>query len=140
MTRKLVNARPAKVTHPSLGRRPAGYIEWLADVKERVRAAQQRAALAVNHELLRPYWGIGRDILDRQVAGTWGEGIVDQVAADLRAEFPSMKGFSRSNLKSLRAFAQAWPGPEFGQQPVGPIPWGHNLVLLTKLKDREVQE
>jgi len=70
------------------------------------------------------------------VAGTWGEGILDQVATDLRAEFPSMKGFSRLNLKYMRAFAQAWPNPEFGQQPVGQIPWGHNLVLLTKLKDK----
>jgi hypothetical protein len=45
--------------------------------------------------------------------------IVDQVAVDLRAEFPSMKGFSRSNVKYMRTFAQAWPDPEFGQQPVG---------------------
>lgn len=67
-------------------------------MKAGVRAAQQRAALAVNRELLQLYWGIGRDVLDRQVAGTWGEGIVDQVATDLRVEFPSMKGFSRSNL------------------------------------------
>lgn len=126
----------AKGTPPSLIVRPAGYTEWLAEVKARVHAAQQRAALAANHELLRLYWGIGRDILERQAAGTWGDGILDQVSADLRAEFPAMKGFSRSNLKYMRTFAEAWPEPEFGQQPVGQIPWGHNLVLLTKLKDR----
>jgi predicted nuclease of restriction endonuclease-like (RecB) superfamily len=125
-----------KVPPPSLIARPAGYAEWLAEVKARVHAAQQRAALAANHELLRLYWGIGRDILERQAVGTWGDGILDQVSADLRAEFPAMKGFSRSNLKYMRAFAEAWPEPEFGQQPVGQIPWGHNLVLLTKLKDR----
>jgi predicted nuclease of restriction endonuclease-like (RecB) superfamily len=125
-----------KVPPPSLIARPAGYAEWLAEVKARVHAAQQRAARATNHELLRLYWGIGRDILDRQAVGTWGDGILDQVSADLRAEFPAMKGFSRSNLKYMRAFAEAWPEPEVGQQPVGQIPWGHNLVLLTKLKDR----
>jgi predicted nuclease of restriction endonuclease-like (RecB) superfamily len=139
VSKKVAKSRAAKVAPAGLGRRPAGYAEWLADVKDRVRAAQQRAALAVNQELLRLYWGIGRDILDRQVKGTWGEGILDQVATDLRAEFPSMKGFSRSNLKYMRAFAQAWPDPEFGQQPVGQIPWGHNLVLLTKLKDRDAR-
>jgi predicted nuclease of restriction endonuclease-like (RecB) superfamily len=93
----------------------------------------------VNHELLRVYWGIGRDILAWQVAGTWGEGIVDQVAADLRAELPSMKGFSRSNVMYMRAFAQAWPGPSVVQQPVGQLPWGHNLVLLTKLKEQKAR-
>jgi cysteine-rich repeat protein len=144
VTKKLATKKPAKppaatAAPPSLARRPAGYPEWLADVKDRVRVAQQRASLSVNRELLRLYWGIGRDILDRQVAGTWGEGIVDQVAADLRAEFPSMKGFSRSNLMYMRAFAEAWPDPAFVQQPVGQIPWGHNLVLLTKLKDKNAR-
>jgi predicted nuclease of restriction endonuclease-like (RecB) superfamily len=129
----------AEAVPPSLLARPAGYVEWLADVKARVHAAQQRASLAVNNELLRLYWSIGRDIMERQSSGAWGDGILDQVSADLRAAFPSMKGFSRSNLKYMRAFAQAWPDPEFGQQPVGQIPWGHNVVLLTKLKDRNAR-
>lgn len=124
---------------PSLSARPAGYAEWLAEVKARVHAAQQRAALAVNHELVRLYWQLGRDILDRQAAGTWGDGILDQVSTDLRAAFPEMKGFSRSNLKYMRVFAEAWSEPEIGQQPVGQLPWGHNVVLLTKLKDHDLR-
>jgi len=120
-----------KLTPPSLSARPAGYAEWLTEVKSRVHAAQQRAVLAANHELLRLYWGIGRDILERQAREGWGGGIVEQVSADLRAEFPAMKGFSRANLMYMRAFAEAWPEPEFVQQPVGQIPWGQNCVLLT---------
>lgn len=108
-------------------------------MKARIHAAQQRAALAVNRELLALYWQLGRDILERQTAGSWGDGILDQVSTDLRAAFPDMKGFSRSNLKYMRAFAEAWPEGDFGQQPVGQLPWGHNLVLLTKLKDREAR-
>ena len=46
--------------------RYCGYAEWIADVKLRIRAAQQRAALAVNKEMLQLYWQIGRDILERQ--------------------------------------------------------------------------
>ncbi|MDP2027395.1 DUF1016 N-terminal domain-containing protein [Sulfuriferula sp.] len=45
------------------------------------------------------------------------------------------KGFSRANLMYMRAFAEAWPDAEIVQQAVGQLPWGHNLVLLTKLKD-----
>jgi predicted nuclease of restriction endonuclease-like (RecB) superfamily len=115
---------------------PDGYPAWIAEVKQRIHAARQRASLAVHRELVGLYWSIGRDILDRQQRAGWGAGIVDQVAADLRAAFPEMKGFSRSNLMYMRAFAEAWPDPEaFVQQPVGQLPWGHHLVLLTRLKD-----
>jgi predicted nuclease of restriction endonuclease-like (RecB) superfamily len=117
---------------------PAGYAEWIADVKLRIRAAQQRAALAVNKEMLLLYWQIGRDILDRQAEAGWGTGILSRIEADLRAEFPEMRGFSRSNLKYMRAFAEAWPDPTaIGQRFVGQLPWGQNITLLTKLKTRE---
>lgn len=122
-----------------LERKPPGYAEWLTDLKTRIHAAQQRAVLAVNRELLLLYWELGRDILARQAQEGWGAGIIDQVSFDLRSAFPDMKGFSRSNLKYMRAFAEAWPDKAIGQQPVGQLPWGHNLVLLTKLKTAEAR-
>ncbi|MBL8783549.1 MAG: DUF1016 family protein [Deltaproteobacteria bacterium] len=124
---------------PDLTPRPEGYAEWLADLKARIVSAQQRAALAVNQELLHLYWRLGRDLRDRQAQGTWGAGIVEQLSADLRRAFPDMKGFSRSNLSYMRAFADAWPEDAIIQQPVGQLPWGHNVVLLTKLKDRDAR-
>lgn len=36
----------------------------------------------------------------------------------------------------VRAFAEAWNADEIVQQPVGQLPWGHNVLLLTRLKDR----
>jgi predicted nuclease of restriction endonuclease-like (RecB) superfamily len=117
---------------------PAGYAAWIADVKLRIRAAQQRAALAVNKELLQLYWQIGRDILDRQAEAGWGTGVLSRIEADLRVEFPEMRGFSRSNLAYMRAFAEAWPDPNvIVQRFVGQLPWGQNITLLTKLKTRE---
>jgi predicted nuclease of restriction endonuclease-like (RecB) superfamily len=118
---------------------PDGYAEWLNDVKTRIHSAQQRASLAVNRELLALYWQLGRDILERQRRHGWGAGIVDKLSVDLRTAFPNMKGVSRANLMYMRAFAEAWPEVEFVQQPVGQLPWGHNLVLLTKLKDRDAR-
>lgn len=116
--------------------RPEGYAVWLNEVKQRVHAAQQRAGLAVNPELLQLYWQLGRDILDRQAREGWGKGIIEQVSTDLRAAFPEMKGFSPSNLWNMRASAEAWPEFPILRQAVGELPWGHNLVLLTKLKDQ----
>lgn len=114
--------------------RPPGYAEWLTDLKARIHAAQQRASLAVNRELLLLYWQLGRDILERQSRAGWGARIVEQISRDLRTAFPELRGFSRTNLLYMRAFAEAWPDFAIVQQAVGQLPWGHNLVLLTKLK------
>ena len=114
---------------------PSGYADWLAELKTRIHTAQQRAALAVNRELVLLYWQIGRDILERQAKQGWGAKVIARLAHDLRTAFPDMKGFSRANLMYMRAFAEAWPDAEIVQQAVGQLPWGHNLVLLTRLKD-----
>jgi predicted nuclease of restriction endonuclease-like (RecB) superfamily len=116
---------------------PADYAAWLAELKTRIHTAQQRATLAVNRELVLLYWQIGRDILDRQGREGWGAKVIERLAQDLRNAFPDMKGFSRANLMYMRAFAEAWPDAEIVQQAVGQLPWGHNLVLLTKLKTPE---
>jgi predicted nuclease of restriction endonuclease-like (RecB) superfamily len=116
-----------------------GYLELLDEIRSKVRAAQVRAALAVNRELVLLYWQIGREILARQGEAGWGAKVVDRLAVDLRREFPEMKGFSSRNLKYMRSFALAYPDEPFVQQPVAQIPWGHNVVLLDKLKDVETR-
>ena len=117
----------------SLGQAPAGYADWLADLKGRIQQAQQRAARAVNRELVLLYWQIGQDILARQAAQGWGAKVIERLAHDLRAAFPDMKGFSPRNLKYMRAFAEAWPDAEFVQGALAQLPWYHQLALLDKL-------
>ena len=116
------------------------YQHWLKKLKTQIITAQQRASLSVNQELLKLYWHIGNDILQRQQQQGWGSKVIEQLAKDLRQAFPNLKGFSRSNLLYMRSFAENWA--DFNdnpivQQAVGQIPWGHNLVLLSKLKDKQ---
>jgi predicted nuclease of restriction endonuclease-like (RecB) superfamily len=118
---------------------PAGYAEWLTELKLRVHSARQRVATAVNRELVDLYWKIGRDILAQQATQGWGAKVIERLAHDLRTAFPEMKGFSRANLMYMRAFAEAWPDEEIVQQAVGQLPWGHNLVLLSKLKTAQLR-
>lgn len=118
---------------------PGGYSDWLAEVKTRIREARLRASLSVNTELIGLYWRIGRDILERQGRHGWGAKVVDRLAADLRAEFQGVRGFSRANLLYMRAFAEAWPDPSIVQRVVGRLPWGQNIELLTKLKDPAIR-
>lgn len=113
------------------------YANLLTSIKERIRTAQVRAALAVNRELVLLYWNIGREILVRQREEGWGAKVVERLASDLRSEFPKMQGLSPRNLKYMRAFAEAWPEDDFVQQAVAQLPWGHNVRLLDRLKSQE---
>lgn len=119
----------------SLFQSDEAYTAFLRSLKERVRQAQIRAALAVNKELILLYWQIGSEILTRQQQEGWGAKIIDQLAKDLKREFPDVKGFSTRNLKYMRAFAEAYPDEKFVQQVAAQIPWFHNCILLDKVKD-----
>lgn len=115
------------------------YKQWLSDLKTRIHQAQQRASLSVNRELVLLYWQIGSDICQRQEKQGWGAKVIEQLSHDLRVAFPEMKGFSRANLMYMRSFAKNWSQDDIVQQAVGQLPWGHNVVLLTKLKERDLR-
>ena len=129
----------------------------LADVKGCIQSAQTRAVLAVNAELVRLYWDIGRIIDDRQRREGWGTGVIPRLAKELKNELPEVKGFSERNIGSMIAFARAYPEPEaILQQPVAKlpsepivpqpvaqltdsllwaVPWAHHVIIMQKVKD-----
>lgn len=119
-----------------------GYSELLHELKEKIARAQLKAAVSVNEELIRLYWDIGKTIVERHRKEKWGTKTVDSIGIDLQKSFPGMGGFSRSNVFYMRSFYLAY---EIVQQPVGQldilpifrIPWGHNIVLITRLKNND---
>ena len=113
---------------------PDDYATLLLTLKERIRTARLRAAVAVNQELILLYWAIGRDILARMSAEGWGAKVVQRLARDLRRDFPDMTGLSARNLAYMRAFAEAYPDRQIVQQVVAQLPWGHNVRLLDTLR------
>lgn len=119
---------------------PDGYADWLKSLKTDIARAQQRAGLLVNAELIQLYGRIGRDILQRQETQGWGAKVIDRLARDLKDAFPHMRGWSSSNLKYMRFFAQHCPDGQFGQQAADQLPWFHVVVLLTKLNNPEERE
>jgi predicted nuclease of restriction endonuclease-like (RecB) superfamily len=116
---------------------PEGYDAFVRGLKERIRSAQVKAALAVNQELILLYWQIGRDILSRQQEQGWGAKVIERLSQDLKHEFPDGSGFSSRNLKYMRAFAEAYPDEALVQRSVALMPWRHNIVLLEKLKSSD---
>jgi predicted nuclease of restriction endonuclease-like (RecB) superfamily len=158
---------------------PADYADFVTGLKERIRSAQITAARAVNRELILLYWDIGRAIVEKQQTARWGDAVVERLAADLRAEFPDMRGFSGRNLREMKRFWLAYSDPKFWQQAVAKldetgtetvfwqqlvaksaspataarrilaqpvpetesirqlvaeIPWGHHMLILSKLE------
>ena len=81
----------------------------LADVKGRIQAAQTRAVLTVNQELVRLYWDIGRIIDERQQKAGWGAGVIPRLALALKNELPELKGFSERNIELMLAFHREYP-------------------------------
>jgi predicted nuclease of restriction endonuclease-like (RecB) superfamily len=135
------------------------YADLLKDVKSRIQHAQTRAVLAVNAELVRLYWDIGRELDARQNEEGWGAGVIPRLAKDIHNELPEVKGFSERNIGLMISFHRAYPNPSvILQQPVAKlgaagtvqqavaqvtvdasllwsIPWGHHAVLIAKVKD-----
>ncbi|MEK7833937.1 MAG: DUF1016 N-terminal domain-containing protein, partial [Acidobacteriota bacterium] len=119
----------------------AGYEEFLSDLKQRIRSTQIKAAIAVNSELIALYWELGKRIVSKQEKTGWGEAFLDRLSEDLMREFPGVQGFSRRNLYRMRALYLAYrDAAEFVPQLVAQIPWGHNLVILEKIKDSVERE
>lgn len=113
-----------------------GYETFLQQLKERVRGSQLRAAVAVNSELIGLYWELGKSIVEQQEHAGWGDAVLDRLSKDLAVAFPEMKGFSRRNLYRIRALYLAYRSEcEFVPQAVAQIPWGHNILILEKVKD-----
>lgn len=111
------------------------YKQLIQDLKEKVRSARMRAMLAVNTEQVKLYWEIGRAIIDQQAGAKWGSKVIEQISNDLRSAFPDMKGFSTTNLKRMRLFAESYSDFEKGARLMHLLPWGHIVTLLHKVKD-----
>lgn len=126
------------------------YKDWLIELKQKVRKAQLKAAVAVNTELIMLYWELGKMITEKQTA--WGSKFLPQLAKDLTSEFPDMQGFSETNLKYCRLFYQytkkspqvednftSTIRPQAEDELLLPvfkqIPWGHIKLIINKIKD-----
>ena len=97
---------------------PPDYTAFLADLKKRILQARTSAARAVNRDLILLYWDIGRGIVEKQQTAGWGEAVVERLAADLRVEFPDMRGFSVANLWRMKQFYLAHTSHDFLSQAV----------------------
>jgi predicted nuclease of restriction endonuclease-like (RecB) superfamily len=79
-----------------------GYVQWMADIKQRFRQSQVKASVHVNTAMLEFYWSLGRDIVELRAESKWGNGFFNQLSLDLKTAFPNETGFSVTNLKYMK--------------------------------------
>jgi len=114
------------------------YKNWLENIKHKIKAAQIKAAVSVSSQMLEMYWQLAEEIVIKQKTANWGEAVLEQLSVDLKLSFPSIKGFSRRNLYAIRQWYLFYSAKhEFVPQVVAQIPWGHNRLIISKVKNIE---
>jgi predicted nuclease of restriction endonuclease-like (RecB) superfamily len=107
-----------KKTNESMLMTSPEYRQFIEELKSRVISARICAARAMNSDVIRLYWDIGRGIVEKQKTLGWGDAVVPMVATDLRRAFPAKRSFSPDNLWRMRQFYIAYSCPEFLGQAV----------------------
>lgn len=118
------------------------YKNWISELKQRIRQSQIKAAVKVNTELIRMYWELGKDIVEKQAEAKWGSGFFKQLSDDLNNEFKNMQGFSITNLKYMKRFFLFYNQNNKIRHQVGDeltkllcaIPWRHQIEIFTKVQ------
>lgn len=110
------------------------YKEALQEALECIKAAQYSAVVSANHALLHRNWRIGKIITDKS---QWGNKFIDNLAADIKREFPETTGFSVRNLKYMKKFSGLFSEDDIDQMGFAGLTWYHHMALMDKTGDRE---
>lgn len=114
------------------------YKHWLESIKHKIKAAQLKAAVSVSSQMLEMYWQLAEEIVSKQKNANWGEAVLEQLSVDLKLSFPNINGFSRRNLYAMRQRYLFYSTQHvFVPQLVAQIPWGHNRLIISKIKNIE---
>lgn len=124
------------------------YAALLKQVKARVALAQKKAIYSANEEMLSMYWDIGKLLCESQKQIGWGNNALEQLANDLKNDYPKVKGFSPRNCRCMIQFHK-----EYNQEltiwqpvvaklemsncvlPIKQLSWSHNITLIQRVKD-----
>ena len=116
------------------------YSQFLVEIKERIHKSRYEAAKAVNQEIIRLYWDIGRSITEKQQTLGWGKSVVETLAEDLQKEFPGITGFSARNIWYMQQFYAEYHEDTILQPLVAEISWSKHLIIMSKCKDMQERQ
>ena len=109
----------------------------IANMKKEIISTQIKTIQEVNSNLIKLYFRLGKIVSENKV---YGNNFTKQVSTELKLTFPSMKGFSERNIRAMRLFYEEYKDDESWQQLVAKLPWGHNILLIEKIKDKSLRK
>ncbi len=112
------------------------YLGIIDEIKIQIQTARHKAILGANKELICLYWNIGKIINENSA---WGNKFIENLARDIKLEFPSATGYSARNLKYMAKFQTEYKDFEIVPTTLAQLPWSHNRMLLDKLKDIDIR-
>ena len=115
----------------------SNFKEIINTIKEDIKKTQIKAAQKVNSELIMLYFRLGKIVSKNK---SYGNNFTKQISIELKLTFPNMKGFSERNIRAMRLFYEEYKDDEKWQQLVAKLPWGHNLLLIEKIKDKKLRK
>jgi predicted nuclease of restriction endonuclease-like (RecB) superfamily len=112
------------------------FFDWIAVLKAKIQSARNKLAFSINSQVIELYWEIGREIAEKQQKSGWGSNFIEKIAEELKHDFPEIKGFSRRNLYAILQWYKFYSEKyQFVPHGVAQIPWGHNRLIITKVKN-----
>ena len=107
------------------------------NIKKEINTTQVKMAIEANKNLISLYYKLGKIFDDNS---KYGNKFIEETSIELKLAFPDIKGFSVRNLKYMKKFYLEYKNNKLVQQIVAQIPWGHNIVLMTKIKDIRIRK
>ena len=126
------------------------YANWIKDLSLRFKQSQIKASIKVNSEMLKYYYSLGADIVNKKAESRWGDGFFKNLSRDLQDSLPGIKGLSETNLRYAKYFYLLYNQSDiFYPQLVDEfksitdnnnyyilnIPWGHHRFIIDKCKN-----
>lgn len=119
-----------------------GYQQFLLEIVNLVQTHRTLAVKSVQTISNQLYWSIGEVILKKQQEHGWGKAVVEQLSRDLNRHIGEGVSWSPRNLWFMRQLvdeysnlSQPVSGMKNLKQLVSEVPWGHNILILQKVKD-----
>ena len=107
-------------------------VKIIADIKN----TQKTIFAGANKDLLDLYYRIGGYIDDN---ASWGNKFIDNLAVDIKINFPNNRGFSVRNLKNMHKYYKICKDSQIVQTASAQIPWSHNMLIFDKIKDDNIR-
>ena len=106
-------------------------------IKDDIKNTQIKTILQANSNLIMLYYRTGKIMFENS---KYGNSFIKNVATEIKIEFPNIEGFSERNLRSMKLFYLEYKDDEIWQQLVAKLPWGHNLLLIQKVKNKKIRK